>query len=226
MHHCRTCCPLDVLLVEEEPQAAFLGGEGPSGLVSEPPSAFGSPMPISPLTDPTTSQPTSPALEPDADGAASPAESTPSTMGTGTPSIPPAAPSKSNQSHGSVTSRTFQGATPRSLVPVFNGFAAAATRANQLGGRFATLRPGTHTAIAKMQRQVSGSAEGGSLAVSKLQKNGVTPCKRSRSAGPGDTAASGPPSVHTVPLGREARPFPFPRGRNSMDVKASKQPRI
>jgi len=68
----------------------------------------------------------------------------------------PAAPSK-RTTPSSDSSRMYEGGAVRSLTPLFNGCAAAARRAQQLGGRFAKRRPQA-LAVAKMQRQMSGSS--------------------------------------------------------------------
>jgi len=220
MHHCRTCCPLEV---------CFLDQAEPSGAADSQP--FGSPMPMSPLTD--AHSPGYAAMqqygednEEQMPSPGSPADSTPSSHNMGTPSLP-SAPTK-QRSHGSVTSRSIQGGTPRSLIPVFNGFSAAAARANQLGGRFATLSPQA-TAIARLQRRLSGSADpqpaGGAKSTPAQpikQATGMNQRKRARTPD-GSTGASGPPSIHTASQRAEGRTLWF---HSPADEAAPKQPRI
>ena len=115
-----------------------------AGLQSVPaPQPFGSPLPYSPMVqsqeDPTGS-PFSPENEVDHSK---------------TPRMP-SAPTKRSIHHSGATSRSIESGAARSLTPIFNGFAAAANRAQQLGGRFARVRPQAQ-AIHKMQRQMSGS---------------------------------------------------------------------
>jgi len=217
---------LDEVLLSRQRQAFI--EEGPAE--PEESAAFGSPIPpMSPLLA-TAQLAVSLDFGEGVEGALSPADSTPNSHTIGTPSVPKA-PSKS-KSHvfSSATSRTLHGGAPRSLIPVFNGFAPAAARAHQLGGRFGTLRPGTHTAIAKRHCQPSGSVEKsngpGKLPGTELRStNRVIPGKRCRISS-GASADSGPPSVHTASRDRERRIFDWDQEQKPIDVKASKQPRM
>jgi hypothetical protein len=104
---------------------------------------FGSPIPHSPLSQDIFSE--SP------EDSTTPSNNTLSIGGT------PAAPSKQRSTPSSATSRIYNSGTVRSLTPIFNGCAAAASRAQQLGGRYARYRPQAQ-AISKMQRQMSGGS--------------------------------------------------------------------
>jgi hypothetical protein len=137
-HHCRACFPLEAALAEPaSPPAAAAAAPPPLAAVAAPRRAAGD----------------------DAD-AALPFADTPSSQCIGSPPVP-AAPSKDTGSAASGRSRgrgasdaTSKAAAARSLAPVFNNFSAAALRAAQLGGRFATLRPAAH-AVARRQRQLA-----------------------------------------------------------------------
>ena len=123
----------------------------------------------------------------------------------GAPRYPPPAPSKSI-SQGSIGSRRAHcNSAVRSLTPIFNGFAPAATRAHQMGGRFATLRPPA-MAIAKMQRQMSQGALGETPAATRdtlTQPYGVNSSRKRSRDGAADGDSS--PSIRTVSRGKEPR---------------------
>lgn len=187
------------MLVEDIPLPA---SQDPQGM------AFGSPIsapssPIEQSEDGSLSTPREDAI-PGEDDELTPSESTPPSQER-TPRMPPPAPSKST-SNGSFSSRRARGnSAVRSLTPVFNGFAAAATRANQMGGRFATLRPPA-AAIAKMQRQMSGS-----MLETASQPSSATR-KRPREDGDGTH------SVRTASRGKEPRGAVWMHNGNNNDA--------
>lgn len=198
-HHCRACCPVDVmLLVDEAPSPA------------ETPLPFGSPIQCSPTMDQNDPMAASPP-QPDADAAPAPSPSPGRTTPTaGLPPRPPRMPSAPTKSHSggvSVTSRVGgpTSAAVRSLTPIFNGFAPAANRFNELGGRFVVMRPQAST-IARMQRQMSGSQDSGSPPGSQTTPATAAAVASRKRAREDEEGCQGPaPSVRTVSRGREPR---------------------
>jgi hypothetical protein len=196
-HHCRTCCPLDVMLMGEPAEAAHHWappGGARLATPSSPPhqtAAAWAGQALQERDSPAVERPAPPG-----------AGATPGSQLPGTPRAAPPAPTKSHTSGGTSASRGATSAAVRSLIPVFNGFTAAARRANQLGGRFATLRPDAHN-IARLQRQVAAPT-------AAAPAGGDAACrKRGRQlfSGPGGegTALSSPASVSTVSRGAEPR---------------------
>lgn len=195
-HHCRACCPVDVMLLGDDVAP-----------MSSPPLAFGSPIQWSPMSD-QNAPAAAPPPQADAEAVpAPPASPGGSTPNSGLPPRPPRAPSaptKSASAGGCVTSRAGgASAAVRSLTPIFNGFAPAASRFNELGGRFAVMRPQA-SAIARMQRAMSSSQDSGSPPAAQATPAAGAAVGRKR--GREEEGGAGPaPSVRTVSRGREPR---------------------
>jgi len=116
----------------------------------------------------------------------------------------PAAPSK-RSTPSSALSRIYEGGAVRSLTPLFNGCAAAASRAQQLGGRFAKRRPQA-LAVAKMQRQMSGSSSQERATTAAPAISGAASRKRGREE-PSRRAlatAAPTPATFTINKGNDA----------------------
>ncbi|KAG7670238.1 hypothetical protein NADE_006500 [Nannochloris sp. 'desiccata'] len=156
----RACCPADVMLLDTNNRPS----KSSSPAAAAAAQSSGTPLSLSPMSeDVPIGSPLSPG-----EVQLALADSTTPNNNVLSSGRTPAAPSK-RSTRSSTSSRVYDGGAARSLTPLFNGCGAAASRAQQLGGRFAKRRPQALT-VAKMQRQMSGSSsqERGTTAIPAL----------------------------------------------------------